>query len=161
MIDCFGLEHRWGLIASRGSESHPNRQLWRGAGIGKQASLETMRVNSPRTVGTCPLRHLLYILCRVGENAKLIGFKPRRLVHAGWTPALGTNYSSGSVRQWQSGVPQKNADWGFDFLHSYHLWRSSPTRQRHSAQTATSVGPNPTFSTILCWCVATWQSRCP
>ena len=32
------------------------RHFWRGAGIGKQASLETKRVNSPRTVGTCPLR---------------------------------------------------------------------------------------------------------
>ena len=51
------LKTEGGLIASRGFESHPNRHFRRGAGIGKQASLETKRVNSPRTVGTCPLRH--------------------------------------------------------------------------------------------------------
>ena len=60
VIYCVGLESRWGLIALRGFESHSNRHFdfWRGAGIGKQASLETKRVNSPCTVGTCPLRHL-------------------------------------------------------------------------------------------------------
>lgn len=52
---------RVGVARSRGiSRFSPSANfLWRGAGIGKQASLETKRVNSPRTVGTCPLRHFM------------------------------------------------------------------------------------------------------
>ena len=39
--------------------------------------------------------------------------------------------------------------WGFDFLHSYHFRRSSPTGSRHIVQGDASVGPNPSFSTIF------------
>ena len=41
---------------------------WSGAGIGKQTSLETRWVNSPCTVGTCPLRQNFILKLMVRAN---------------------------------------------------------------------------------------------